>query len=138
MREDDALLGDILEHPDDDVPRLVYADWLDEHGGPAEQARAEFIRLQVELARLGPDDERRPGLEAQQRRLGKPHERGWLGPLREHVHGWRFERGFAAHLALDAVSLLRAHDLIARTHPVRSLHLTAARGVHRGRDLLDR
>ena len=27
---DDALLADILEHPDDDTPRLVYADWLDD------------------------------------------------------------------------------------------------------------
>lgn len=39
----------IVEHPNDDVPRLVFADWLDEHGdGP----RADFIRTQIELSRL--------------------------------------------------------------------------------------
>lgn len=34
----------ILERPFDDAPRLVYADWLDEHG---DAMRARFIREQV-------------------------------------------------------------------------------------------
>jgi uncharacterized protein (TIGR02996 family) len=42
-----ALLADILEYPEDDTPRLIYADWLDEHG---EADRAEFIRVQCGLA----------------------------------------------------------------------------------------
>ena len=45
----DALLATIAAHPADDVARLVYADWLDEHDLPI---RAEFIRLQVEIAKL--------------------------------------------------------------------------------------
>ena len=47
-----AFLQDILEHPDDDAPRLIYADWLEEHGKEADRLRAEFIRVQVELDRL--------------------------------------------------------------------------------------
>ncbi len=43
MTERDALLAAILQNPDDDTPRLVYADWLQEHD---EDRRAEFIRLQ--------------------------------------------------------------------------------------------
>ena len=39
-----ALLKAIVAHPDEDTPRLVYADWLDEAG---DHARAEFIRLSV-------------------------------------------------------------------------------------------
>jgi uncharacterized protein (TIGR02996 family) len=40
-----ALLCDIWEHVTDDTPRLVYADWLDEHGaGGLDAATAEFIR----------------------------------------------------------------------------------------------
>lgn len=46
MTHDDAFLQAILEAPDDDTPRLIYADWLDEHGDPA---RAEFIRLQYQI-----------------------------------------------------------------------------------------
>ena len=33
--------------PWDDAPRLVFADWLDEHG---ESALAAFIRVQCKLA----------------------------------------------------------------------------------------
>lgn len=44
----DALLAAIRADPDDDTVRLVYADWLDERG---EAERAEFIRVQCELAR---------------------------------------------------------------------------------------
>jgi uncharacterized protein (TIGR02996 family) len=42
-----AFIAAIIAEPDDDVPRLVFADWLDEHGQPE---RSEFIRVQVELA----------------------------------------------------------------------------------------
>lgn len=42
-----ALHRAILLHPADDDRRLVYADWLEEHG---DVDRAEFVRAQVELA----------------------------------------------------------------------------------------
>ena len=48
MTEREAFLKAICDSPDDDTPRLVYADWLTEHG---EESRAEFIRVQCELAR---------------------------------------------------------------------------------------
>lgn len=41
-----SLLDTVLENPDDDLPRLVYADYLDENGDPK---RAEFIRAQIAL-----------------------------------------------------------------------------------------
>lgn len=47
--EQTALLAAIAHEPDDDTPRLVYADWLEEYG---KAARAEFIRVQCELARV--------------------------------------------------------------------------------------
>jgi uncharacterized protein (TIGR02996 family) len=57
MTEEAALLKSIAEQADDDTPRLVYADWLDENRpdrrpSPAEgaSARAEFIRVQCRLA----------------------------------------------------------------------------------------
>ena len=46
--EADALLDAIFDHPDDDTPRLVYADWLREHG---QEDYAQFIRLQCAAAR---------------------------------------------------------------------------------------
>lgn len=44
-----ALLAAIAANPDDDLPRLVYADWLDENGQPE---RAEFIRVSCREAEL--------------------------------------------------------------------------------------
>jgi uncharacterized protein (TIGR02996 family) len=49
-RDELALLKAVCRNKADDLPRLVYADWLDEHGRPE---RAEFIRLQCALASEG-------------------------------------------------------------------------------------
>jgi uncharacterized protein (TIGR02996 family) len=54
MSDRDALLAAVFARPADDAPRLVYADWLDEHGEPAQAA---FIRAQIELARTDPKTE---------------------------------------------------------------------------------
>lgn len=48
MTDHDALLRAICYSPDDDTPRLIYADYLDDAG---EANRAAFVRAQVELAR---------------------------------------------------------------------------------------
>jgi uncharacterized protein (TIGR02996 family) len=47
----DAFLQTLQAKPDDDTTRLVYHDWLQEQDGAASQARAEFIRVDLELAR---------------------------------------------------------------------------------------
>lgn len=44
-----ALYAAILAHPDEDTPRLVFADWLEENG---EEKYAAFIRKQIELAKV--------------------------------------------------------------------------------------
>ncbi len=56
MSDEDALRAAIAAHPDEDTPRLAYADWLDEHADDApdpelSRVRAEFIRVQVERHR---------------------------------------------------------------------------------------
>ena len=51
-----AFLARIREEPDADLPRLVFADWLDERGY---EARARFLRAHVELASLATDSPRR-------------------------------------------------------------------------------
>lgn len=50
---DNDFLAAIIADPLDDVHRLVYADWLEEHDQPE---RAEFIRVQCELAKLDQSD----------------------------------------------------------------------------------
>src|SRR4051812_25885328 len=91
MPDDDAFLRAIIDNPDDDLPRLVYADWLDEHGDPD---RAEFIRLQCAMARP-------PMTKAEfEQRFGRSDEllaanrERWLGPLSAFVESAYFRRGF--------------------------------------------
>lgn len=50
MTDAEALLAAVLERPEDDIPRLVLADWLEENGEPE---RGEFVRVQIELAAMG-------------------------------------------------------------------------------------
>ena len=53
MADRAALFAAILANPADDAPRLAFADYLDAHG---EKNRAEFIRAQIGIALLKPDD----------------------------------------------------------------------------------
>lgn len=55
----EALVAAIAANPDEDTPRLMLADWLQENG---EEDRAEFIRYQCEAARLEESDPRRKEL----------------------------------------------------------------------------
>ncbi len=73
-----AFLDAIREAPDDDAPRLIYADWLDDHGGPADVARAALIRVQCRLASLPPDDPARAPLVEQEGALINTHQADWV------------------------------------------------------------
>jgi uncharacterized protein (TIGR02996 family) len=103
-REDEArgLLEAIRESPEDDTPRLLYADWLDDHGSPLTEGRPEFIRAQIELTRLTKDDPRRAQLEKRASELLAAHRAAWLGPLAKVMRYKQctFRRGFPNDLAV--------------------------------------
>jgi uncharacterized protein (TIGR02996 family) len=103
---DEAFLADIVANPEDDAPRLVYADSLEDRGEPE---RAAFIRVQCELARLPDDDERREDLEARERALLEQHESEWLGPVRGLVN----DAGFRT--LASCPPLLRRLDTLSAT-----------------------
>jgi uncharacterized protein (TIGR02996 family) len=84
-----AFLQAIKDEPDDDTPRLVLADWLEERGDP----RSELLRVQVELARLPADAPQFRMLVPREQRLLREHADTWLGPLARLVSGWKPERG---------------------------------------------
>jgi len=90
---DAAFLRSIVNDPDDDAPRLIYADWLDEQG---DADRAEFIRLQVRLFRMSVNDPNYKSMHERSYELSQPHHVEWVNrlPQFEHVHWESFERGF--------------------------------------------
>ncbi len=110
------LLREILANPDDDAPRLVYADALTERGDP----RGELIVVQCLLARGAPDREQ---LEAREAALLKKHARAWLAPIRTSIHRWQWERGFLRSVAGNAAFFPGAAAVFA-AHPVMDLQLT--------------
>jgi uncharacterized protein (TIGR02996 family) len=89
-----SLLHYARRFPDDDAARRVIADWLEENGDQDGRARADFFRLQLDLA-AEPDPERRDRLADEAERLRRQHLHYWLGPFVEvpGVVGARFERG---------------------------------------------
>ena len=74
MSDEAALLAAIRAAPTDDLPRLVYADWLDER----DRAGGVFLRAECEFAALAPDDPRRAELQARLREAGVGVDPGWL------------------------------------------------------------
>ncbi|VTR93013.1 Repeat-companion domain TIGR02996 OS=Singulisphaera acidiphila (strain ATCC BAA-1392 / DSM 18658 / VKM B-2454 / MOB10) GN=Sinac_4455 PE=4 SV=1: LRR_6: LRR_6 [Gemmata massiliana] len=89
MSDEKALLA-IWEHPHDDTVRLIYADWLQENGRPA---RAEFIRLQCDRARLTSWDDRSRELDAAVTVLNNRHWETWGASIPQRYRGG-FDRGF--------------------------------------------
>ncbi len=94
MTTEQAMLAAIWAAPHDDLPRLVYADWLDETGDPANIARAEFIRVQCELTRVGRYDDRTDQLLEAEKRLLDESRASWLPRQRLRHGGVNFDRGF--------------------------------------------
>lgn len=84
---------DIKEHPDDDTPRLIFADWLEEHGDEASAARGVFLRSRVLRHHLAPDDPNYGLLKRREGKLFTTHRWDWLGPLADQARYWEFSRG---------------------------------------------
>lgn len=120
MSDGDALLAAIAAHPNDDTPRLVYADWLDEHNDPL---RAEFIRVQVAVRRLEdrPAEEQREHVHLwrRQQELLDNHRRDLLGPIANDIHSFDavFDRGFLSQVKLSATAFLKNAKWVAALLP---------------------
>jgi uncharacterized protein (TIGR02996 family) len=95
MSTQQALLDAIWAEPLNDGVRLVYADWLEEHGPTdADRARAELIRVQCELDGLRGDDPRYDTLEERADALIAQWGKTWWAQLPEDCQERTFRRGF--------------------------------------------
>jgi uncharacterized protein (TIGR02996 family) len=123
MSDADSLLAAIVADPEDDLPRLAYADWLDENGDPD---RAEFIRVQIELAKLSGGDSRRGPLAEREAALLAAHAAAWSkGLTKAGLKAPQFRRGFVERASLGDVSrFLRQADALFRREPIREIAYT--------------
>lgn len=128
MSDRDALLRAVLAHPDDDTPRLIFADYLEEEG---EAGRAAFIRSQVALARVPEYDP----LWVQARAANRVAAFDMVAALQalELPDGLRwarepFRRGFpAAVQAPNGAEFVTHADALFAQHPIDSLDLEVVR-----------
>ena len=140
------LLAAVLAAPDDDLPRLVLADWLDENG---ESARAELIRVQVGIAGLRGalctcDAGDGPGgydpdcpyelwgrLKHRAVEILRAHAGRWLADLPAAFRpvlfsplSDTFRRGFVSAVVGPGPDWVAHADAILAAHPVESVALT--------------
>ena len=123
LTHDEAFLEDICGHPEDEATRLIYADWLDDRDDPA---RAEFIRVQVELRKTAPDDDRHDDLVRREEALLQEHEGGWRAelPALEGVNWEDFSGGFVEAVFVNSVEVfLRRSAAIFAAAPIRRLQV---------------
>jgi uncharacterized protein (TIGR02996 family) len=90
LRGSEPFLQDIAESPHDDTIRLIFADWLADHGA---EDRADLIRLQVRLAALPAWD--RPVRDVQRARQLESKVR-WV----DAPPGVQMSRGLYTHAIL--------------------------------------
>ena len=108
---------EILARPQEDAPRLSYADWLCRRQNPL----GEFIRLQCDLARTA--DAPPADMEVRQLELWHRHQGDWTATLADQVQWCSFRRGFVEEVALTT-DQIRAHaDDLFRRAPLHDLHL---------------
>src|SRR5262249_40795810 len=104
MIENQAMLSAILADPDDDRPRLVYADWLEEHG---QRDRARLIRVQIDLARTPDNAEAASALQIEEEQLEAACEKTL--PQLECIRWGGFERGMVRSVSPATPAAFRHH-----------------------------
>lgn len=133
------LLKDVLEHPEDDEVRLIYADWLMDNG---DEERGEFIIDSVELAKLQKLQAMAHGhglyvdqgcrvcdgvvrLQLKVARGVRENRYKWTGIVAEggDVAAYRFERGFLAGLKCPLEQWVSRGPKIVRSHPIERVEI---------------
>jgi uncharacterized protein (TIGR02996 family) len=131
MAADDALLEACRWAPDDDAPRLVWADAV---GGE----RGELVVIQCELARGGLAPAHAAILRRRERELVKKCGLAWSGlgeiPLKVEWASFEFRRGFVEVIGLDARAFTEYGEAIFHRAPL--LRTLTATGLMVGADPL--
>lgn len=130
MSDVESLYRAILAAPGDDTLRLVYADAVEESG---DEARAAFVREQVELARLPFYDAKQ--IEALHFFSAAPDAEGLCSdPLPEGIAWARnaFRRGLPGAVRADADALLRCADELFARYPIEAVEVDVLRVTDAG------
>jgi uncharacterized protein (TIGR02996 family) len=114
--EESAFIERIREDHLDDLPRLIYADWLDERG---EHDRADFIRVQCALEELDERDASGDKLREYECSLLEKNGRVWATGIGELVEGYSFRRGMIEAATVKPGQFLAIGEDGFRRFPIR-------------------
>jgi uncharacterized protein (TIGR02996 family) len=104
MSDGASLLAFCRQHPDDDQARLVYADWLEEHGEPE---RAEFVRLGRQIQGMPQMHPQRERLSRRADRLLEANRARWCTGVPAALRrAASFRGGTSLEVTLDAAAYL--------------------------------
>jgi uncharacterized protein (TIGR02996 family) len=128
MTEQDAFVQAIIEDPDDNTPRLIFADWLEDHD---QSERAGFIRAQIERQHLRASNPWEMPLDERERSLLRRFAESWFAP----PPGWKVgpnilvRRGFPETLNVDPKTLLECADDVFSRWPITRLLRPGLKGM---------
>ena len=118
MIGNEDLLRAIIESPEDDASRLVYSDWLEEHG---DIERAEFIRVQCVLDKMPAEDPRQPGLRRRENDLLEQHAWAWAEELGPRIGAWVYRRGFVERVEMSLETTQAEILAVLQKAPIRHI-----------------
>ncbi len=124
MSTHEGFLAAIRSEPDDTTHRLIYADWLEEHGTTDLAAdRAELIRVQLARETTDPTSDAWWDLRARERIL--LHHRGdaLAAGVARFAEDCRFRGGFVEAAALPVESFLQHASDLRASGPLRGIAL---------------
>lgn len=104
MNDAKPFLKAIAADPESDLPRLIYADWLEEQGNP----RGDLIRAQCELERIGAFEPRAGLLAGRVTELEIEFGQEWIDPVVQlgALHAI-LRRGFIDEIKILGADFLR-------------------------------
>jgi uncharacterized protein (TIGR02996 family) len=120
-----ALYRAICASPDEDTPRLAFADLVEEEG---DVLYAAFIRGQIALARVPPDDPL--FITSRLTNPGALNGHGMTGLLPKPLpdgyswHAFEFRRGFPWKVGVQSAAAFDADGAIFATAPIEALSIT--------------
>jgi uncharacterized protein (TIGR02996 family) len=117
-----SFLQTICETPGDDAARLIYADWLQDHGEPE---RAAFIRAQIENATLEQGTLQLADREEQADVLLAANRAAWVAGLPAWARKEAaFARGFVRVVRGTALQFIKDGAAIRRQEPLEEVVFT--------------
>ena len=119
-----GLITSIVQNPDIDEPRLDFAQAWEQAELPA--ARAQFVRAQIEMARIGGDHPAWYRLAIETQRLEFAYGQEWLpASVGGHLIESTFYRGFLEGVKISCSSLMLSttREALFSEAPIRHLDI---------------